>query len=162
MWGWRRPRGSRSPRCPARWSYETVLVVPPGHRLSESASAVPGDLAGEPLLAMEPGTNLRTFVDRLLGLSGVEARITMELDSVEAIKRMVEAGIGVALLPRVSVEAEAEAGRLVGLPLTGVPLPDREMLLLWRKDRRQDAILQAFLEPLLTPNLPRAPERGED
>ncbi len=128
--------------------YETVLVVPPGHRLARHAHAAPGDLAGEPLLAMEPGTNLRAFVDRLLAHSGVEARITMELDSVEAIKRMVEAGIGVTLLPKVAAESEAEAGRLVALPLSGVPLPDREILLLWRKDRNRSTILRAFLAPL--------------
>jgi DNA-binding transcriptional LysR family regulator len=129
--------------------YETALVVPPDHRLARQTQVAPTDLSGEPLLAMEPGTNLRAFVDRLLALSGVEAKITMELDSVEAIKRMVEAGIGVALLPRVAADTEAEAGRLVALPLSGVPLPDREIVLLWRKDRQKSTILQAALDAVV-------------
>lgn len=129
--------------------YETALVVPPGHPLAQNPSATPADLAGESLLAMEPGTNLRAFVDRLLTLGGVSARITMELDSVEAIKRMVEAGMGVALLPRIAAQSEAEAGRLVALPLSGVALADREILLLWRKDHSKNSILRAFLSPLV-------------
>ena len=129
--------------------YETALVVPPNHPLAHKLSATPADLSGEPLLAMEPGTNLRAFVDRLLALGEVETKITMELDSVEAIKRMVEAGMGVALLPKIAAQSEAEAGRLVALPLSGVPLADREILLLWRRDRAKSPILRAFLSPHL-------------
>jgi len=45
------------------------------------------DLAGCPLILMEEGTNLRTYVDRLLSAAGVEERVTMELDNVEAVFR---------------------------------------------------------------------------
>lgn len=125
--------------------YETVLVVPPGHRLQHLARVTPADLSGEPLLAMATGTNLRTYAEHVLADAGVAPKVTMELDSVEAIKRMVEAGLGVSLLPRVAISTEVGAGRLVALPLIGIPLPERHIVLLRRPDKHQAAPLTAFL-----------------
>lgn len=129
-------------------AYETVLVTPPGHPLGSGGPRSVAALDGEALLAMEVGTNLRGFVDRALALCGATPRIAMELDSVETIKRMVEAGLGVSLLPRVSVRDEAAAGRLSVAPLTDLPRPDREIVVLWRTDRTVSAAQQAFLDLL--------------
>ena len=98
-------------------------MVPAGHPLAARAGSAlhAADLAGSPLILMETGTNLRAYVDRLLSAAGVEEQISMELDNVEAIKRMIEAGLGVSLLPRVSVGAEVAEGRLVALRLADVP-----------------------------------------
>ncbi|WP_395137699.1 LysR substrate-binding domain-containing protein [Armatimonas sp.] len=125
--------------------YETVLTVPPGHALAARASATVAELAGEPLLAMTEGTNLRTYAEHVLADAGVAASVTMELDSVEAIKRMVEAGLGISLLPRVAVASEVAAGRLVALTLTGVPLPERHIVLLRRRDKHVTVPLLAFI-----------------
>ncbi len=126
-------------------AYETVLTVPPGHALAVQPSATVSELAGEPLLAMAEGTNLRTYAEHVLADAGVAASVTMELDSVEAIKRMVEAGLGISLLPRVAVASEVAAGRLVALTLTGVPLPERHIVLLRRRDKHVTVPLLAFI-----------------
>lgn len=126
--------------------YETVLAVPPGHKLATQATATVTELTGEPLLAMTAGTNLRTYAEHVLADAGVAASVTMELDSVEAIKRMVEAGLGVSLLPRVAIATEVAAGRLVALTLTGIPLPERHIVVLRRRDKHQTAPLLAFLQ----------------
>ena len=127
--------------------YDTCLVVPAGHRLAERAGHAlhAADLAGTPLILMETGTNLRAYVDRLLSAAGVEEQISMELDNVEAIKRMIEAGLGVSLLPRVSVGVEVADGRLVTLPLADVPRARRRIALVYRRDKYLTAALRAFL-----------------
>jgi DNA-binding transcriptional LysR family regulator len=126
--------------------YETVLAVPPGHALAAKNTTTVTELSGEPLLAMTAGTNLRTYAEHILADAGVAARVTMELDSVEAIKRMVEAGLGVSLLPRVAIASEVATGRLVALTLTGIPLPERHIVLLRRRDKHVGASLLAFLQ----------------
>ncbi len=132
--------------------YGTSIVVYPDHPLAEKAQNNTGvhatELAGSPLILMEAGTNLRTYVDRLLAAAGVVERITMELDSVEAIKKMIEARLGISLLPLVSVSAEVEAGRLIALPLADEPNSHRRIAALHRNDKYLTAALKAFLHLL--------------
>jgi DNA-binding transcriptional LysR family regulator len=132
--------------------YETRAVVPPNHPLAGRGSVAAGELAGSPLILMEAGTNLRTYADRLLSAAGVAEQATMELDNVEAIKRMIEAGLGVSLLPEVSVRAEVEAGRLDALTLGDVPrTAHRRVALVRRRDKYLPAALRAFVALLGEP-----------
>jgi DNA-binding transcriptional LysR family regulator len=125
--------------------YETCVVVPPGHPLAGAGAVRAADLSGSPLILMEAGTNLRTYVDRLLSAAGVEEQVALELDNVEAIKRMIQADLGISLLPEVSVRAEVEAGRLVALPLADVPRAHRRIALAHRRDKYLPAALRAFI-----------------
>lgn len=134
--------------------FETCVVVPPTHPLASRKSVGPEELAGNPLILMEAGTNLRTYVDRLLSAAGVAEQVALELDNVEAIKRMVEAELGLSLLPQVAVEREVEAGRLVALSLRNVPRAHRRIALVHRKDKYLSAAFRAFRE-LLTETTPR-------
>lgn len=131
--------------------YATVVVVYPGHPLADAGvdSISAADLAGSPLILMEEGTNLRTYVDRLLSAAGVEERVAIELDNVEAIKKMIEAGLGISLLPLVTVEAEVAAGRLAALALADVPKAQRRITAIYRRDKYLSAALKAFLEVLV-------------
>ena len=126
--------------------YETCVVVPPAHPLAARRSVSAAELAGSPLILMEAGTNLRTYVDRLLSAAGVEEQVAMELDSVEAIKRMIEADLGISLLPEVSVRAEVASGRLHALTLADVPRAHRRIALVHRRDKYLSATLRAFLQ----------------
>ena len=141
--------------------YETVVVVYPDHPLTQkkpgeqslsvaSTGVTAAELAGSPLILMEEGTNLRTYVDRLLSAAGVEERVTMELDNVEAIKKMIEAKLGISLLPLVSVETEVAAGRLTALPLADVPNTHRSITAVYRKDKYLSVALKGFLDLVLT------------
>jgi DNA-binding transcriptional LysR family regulator len=125
--------------------YETCVVVPPSHPLAKRDSVRAADLAGSPLILMEAGTNLRTYVDRLLNAAGVEEQVTMELDNVEAIKRMIEAELGLSMLPEVSVSAEVAAGRLVALKLVDVPQANRQIRIVYRKDKYLNLAMRAFI-----------------
>ena len=125
--------------------YDTCVVVPPGHALAKRGTVRAADLAGLPLLLMETGTNLRTYADRLLSEAGVAAPVAMELDNVEAIKRMIEAGLGVSLLPEVSVRAEVAAGRLYALPLWEGRKSVRRIALVQHPDKYLPIALRSFI-----------------
>jgi DNA-binding transcriptional LysR family regulator len=123
-----------------------TTVVPSGHPLAGRTEVGAAELADNPLILMESGTNLRTYVDRLLSAAGVQEQVTMELDNVEAIKRMIEAGLGISLLPEVAVRAEVASGRLVALKLADVPKSNRRIRLVYRRDKYLTVALRAFVE----------------
>ncbi len=129
--------------------YATVVVVFPDHPLACAATPVRTEqLEGSPLILMEEGTNLRRYVDRLLSTAGVAERVTMELDNVEAIKKMIEARLGISLLPLISVEAEVRAGSLIALPLADLPNAHRSVTAIYRADKYRTGAVLRFLEML--------------
>jgi DNA-binding transcriptional LysR family regulator len=128
---------------------ETVLVLHSGHPLARAVEAVRGaELAGTALLMMPPGTTLREHTDRLLAASGAQIEPDLELDSVETIKRMIEARLGIALLPRAAVEREAAAGALLVRPLAGPGEPYRRVTAIYRKDKYVTTAMRGFLAML--------------
>ena len=126
--------------------YETRVVVSVGHPLARLTTVHAAQLEGDPLILMESGTNLRTYVDKLLNEAGVEEQIALELDNVEAIKRMIEAELGISLLPEVAVRREMTTGRLVALKLADVPRARRQIALVHRRDKYLSVALKAFME----------------
>ncbi len=74
--------------------------------------------------------------------------MAMELDSLEATKRMVEEGLGVALVPLVTIERELEAGMLVKIEIVDAPPLKRPISLIYKKHRRRPRTVQAFIDTL--------------
>lgn len=87
---------------------EFRLIVPPGgrHRLAGAGSFRWADLAGESVVAFEAGTAVRAMIDEAASASdgGVTLNVVMELRSIESIKQMVKAGIGVGFVSRFALE----------------------------------------------------------
>lgn len=82
---------------------ELRLIVPPRHPLAGARGFRWRDLAGEPVVAFEAGTAVRMLIDRASAAAGVSLNVIMELRSIESIKRMVAAGIGVGFVSRFAV-----------------------------------------------------------
>lgn len=122
-----------------------VVLAPPDHSLAGSARVVPADLAGEPILLTEPGCNYRIMLERELAEARVEQAAALEFDGVEAVKQCVVAGMGVAMLPAVTVEAELERGELAALQWAGrnLAIP---VQMIRHKDKWVSPALAAFLE----------------
>ena len=72
-------------------------------------------LDGEPLVGYERDIPTRRETDRLLRRYGVEVRYVMELDNVETIKRVVEIGTGLAILPEPAVRPEVKSKTLAAV-----------------------------------------------
>ncbi|MBI4321162.1 MAG: hypothetical protein HY675_21945 [Chloroflexi bacterium] len=75
--------------------------------------------------------------------AGISPKPTMELDTIEAAKKMVEEGIGISLLPRVAILRELERGLLKEVPMSDAPSVKRVMLAIFRKDVELGRVTQA-------------------
>ncbi|MGW4562699.1 LysR family transcriptional regulator [Streptomyces sp. NPDC004561] len=118
-----------------------ALVAAPGHVLAGAALGT-ADLTGQPLLATEPGCAYRDLFER--ELTALEPVRFMEFGTIEATKRAAAAGLGIALLPEVTVAAELAAGSLVRLAWEP-PFTLRTQLA-WRAGKRLPAHARLFVE----------------
>lgn len=122
-----------------------VVLASLDHPLAGSARVGPADLSGERVLLTEPGCNYRLMFERELEESGVRPAATLELDGVEAVKQCVAAGMGFAMLPAVTVEAELGRGEVAALRWAGrehrIPVQ-----MIWHKDKWASPALAALLE----------------
>lgn len=121
-----------------------VIIAPPGHRLAGRERVQAEDLAGEPFLVTETGCVYRQMFESAFpaGTTG-RPRLAGELSSLAAIRRLVESGVGCALVPRL-VASEA-SGSLAASPWGGdvrsVPIS-----MIWRRQRVQPPALRNFLD----------------
>ena len=121
------------------------LVVEPGHPLVSLPTVKPSDLAGQALLLTEAGCGYRLKLDRILAMQNIRPGNVTEFSSVEAIKQCVAAGMGLALLPAISVARELRQNRLKSLHWAG-PALDIATHVLWHKDKWISPAMQAFVE----------------
>ncbi|MFF0204179.1 LysR family transcriptional regulator [Streptomyces sp. NPDC005017] len=119
-----------------------ALVAAPGHPLAGGPVAL-ADLAAGPLLATEPGCAYRDLFERELNSLGAPVAF-MEFGTIEATKRAAAAGLGISLLPEVTVAAELAEGTLVRLDWQP-PFTLRTQLA-WRSGKRLPAHARLFVE----------------
>jgi DNA-binding transcriptional LysR family regulator len=126
---------------------DITVIAPASHALANSSIVLPQDLHGETVLlpeAPESGCAYRGQFERQLGSARVLPAETMEFQSIEAVKQCVAAGMGVSVLPNVTVGAELKASKLAELPWE----EPFEVLtqMSWNKGRWESPALRAFLE----------------
>ena len=98
------------------WQEDYMLVVPAGHRLATAERGITlGDAVTEPLVVV-PGAQATQALFAACDEKGVRPRVVVDADNLEAVRRMVERGLGVALLPRTMAEA-TDARRVRALPI---------------------------------------------
>lgn len=101
---------------------DLVLVLPPDHPLARQRKPSLRSLDGLPFVAFDRDIPTRRWVDQALRRSGANVNHVMELDNIETIKRSVEAGLGVSILPEPALRNEVRAGTLVVRNLREGPL----------------------------------------
>lgn len=94
-----------------------VLICPTGHKLSKRVQVRTKDLNGLDFVLFERDTPTRKATDRILRSAGVEVKKIAEFDNIETIKRAVEVGFGVAIVPLPAVLDEQKAGELAVVKL---------------------------------------------
>jgi DNA-binding transcriptional LysR family regulator len=92
---------------------QLVAIASPRHRLAKQRTVSAYTLAGEKLILGERGGNTRRLIDQFFAEAGVTLRVAMELSRQAAIRRMVEADMGVGIVPLQSASEEVEKGKLV-------------------------------------------------
>jgi len=125
-----------------------VALVPPGHLLMRSGEISLQEIADEPFLTLKPGYGLRELVLNVLKKAGVTPNITVEVSQLDFLIGLVEAKMGLTILPKLAVARERNVKQL--------QISDRhafrELYLVWRKDipRESKAPLRKFIDILRT------------
>src|SRR5262245_56864563 len=94
-----------------------VAAMSPQHKLAAARMITLEELSTEPLILGEKGGNTRRLVDLIFEKSGLEPKVSTELQRTEAIIKMVELGFGVTVLPRSSVHEHVARGTLKAIPV---------------------------------------------
>jgi len=130
---------------------ELVIVAPPTHPIARRAPCPLAALHGQPFIGFDRDIPTRRLVDSLLRRHEVRVSYAMEFDNIETIKRSVEAGLGLSLLPAPTLAAEIRARTLVARTPAEGPFR-RPIGVIYRRTREPSAAGRAFLA-LLTSEL---------
>lgn len=123
---------------------EMIPVVWPGHPLMTARAPTLEDFARHYVLTREPGSGVRSAFEELAAEQDVRLAHTIELGTNEAVKQGVMAQLGVAVLPRLAVRLEIEAGLLGELALPGFPLR-HSWCSVYPRDRFPTPVTELFL-----------------
>jgi DNA-binding transcriptional LysR family regulator len=125
---------------------EIGLVAYPSHPFARSGRCTIAEAAREPIVLFDRGSSYYGMIHDIFRKAEVIPNVAMELDSLEATKRMVEEGLGIALVPLVTAERELEQGILVRVELTDLQPIRRPISLVYRKNRKRSRTVQAFVD----------------
>jgi DNA-binding transcriptional LysR family regulator len=125
-----------------------VVIAAPGHPLTEARKIQPKELSHETFLLREQGSGTRGVVERFFTGHKLSLPAHMEMDTNEAIKQAVQAGMGVGIISRHGIELELETKRLVVLDVDSFPII-RHWYIVHRKNKRPSVAAQEFERFLL-------------
>jgi DNA-binding transcriptional LysR family regulator len=123
---------------------ELALIVAPDHHLAEKTVVSVRELGAESFIAHNVPSPYREKVIRTFEKYKTPLNISMELPTLEAIKRFVERGMGVALVPRLSAQTEIARGQVKALAVREMKL-ERRLHLIYRKGATLSHAARAFL-----------------
>ncbi|TFW30869.1 LysR family transcriptional regulator [Massilia horti] len=123
---------------------ELAICTPPDHPLAQPGVATLETLRDADWILRERGSGTREVVEQLLTSQLGEIRLAMELGGTEAIKRAVEAGIGISCLPTIALSGAVERGHLVAVPTPFLHLT-RSMHILLHKQKYRTEGMESLL-----------------
>ncbi|MBC8142946.1 MAG: LysR family transcriptional regulator [Armatimonadetes bacterium] len=124
-----------------------ALILPPDHPLASRESVPLSELDGMPFVAFDHDIPTRGLIDSALAEAGASVEIVHEFDNIETVKRVVEIGQGISLVPEGTVVREVRDGTLVVRPLEGVTI-QRPTGVLLKKGRVPSNALSRFMNVL--------------
>lgn len=128
-----------------------VLAVPDGHPLAARRSITLDALAEERLLLLEDGHCLRDQALDVCHLAGASEKSGFQGTSLETLRQMVAANVGVTLLPMLAIQppvARSPDIRLIGF--AGAEPPSRRIAMVWRRSSAMTEFLQALAQLFAT------------
>lgn len=109
------------------------LVLPRTHKLARKRQLRWADLAGQPLVLLDAASGSRRLIDRALAEQGVQAQVVQEVGHATTIFRMLEAGLGMSVVPQLAIGPGDLGEALVQRPL--LPRVQRKLMLVHRRNR---------------------------
>ncbi|OGS98271.1 MAG: transcriptional regulator [Gallionellales bacterium RIFCSPLOWO2_12_FULL_59_22] len=125
-----------------------VVIAAPEHPLARLKRVRFSQLAPETFLSREPGSGTRSAMERVFAQHSIQPHIGMEMETNEAIKQAVRAGMGLGILSLHSIELELETKRLAVVNVEDFPLL-RHWFVVHRANKRLSGAAAAFKEFLL-------------
>lgn len=139
-----------------------LLVVPPGHPLEGKAALRQEDLEGSRVLLLADGHCLRAHAIEACHLRPNKDADDFSASSLSTLMRLVEGGMGVTLLPEMSVSSEAHSDLGLRVQRFAHPEPKRRIGMVWRRNcarKREYKLLAGAMRKLLqNPGRGAAPE----
>jgi DNA-binding transcriptional LysR family regulator len=123
---------------------ELALIVSPEHPLAKRDTVSVRELGAESFIAHNVASPYREKVVRTFEKFRTPLNISMEMPTLEAIKRLVERGMGVALVPRLTARPEIARQKVVALTVREMRL-ERSIHLIYRKGATLSHAARAFL-----------------
>jgi DNA-binding transcriptional LysR family regulator len=129
---------------------QLVAIVPPGHPESQRETLNYSDLLKYPFICREEGSGTREVIQEWLktarneDASEEELDISMELGSPEAVKGAVEAGMGISVVSRATIQKELKLGTLVAINLD--PVLERPFSFVHQKQKFRVRVMEELLE----------------
>ena len=124
-----------------------VMICAPDHPLATRRKVSFNDLEGTPFVTFEKDIPTRQAIDRHAAERRATLDVTMEFDNIETIKRSVEVGLGISVVPRGTVLQETRVGTLRAIPL--VPVCERSIGIIYKRSRPFTITTQRFVDVLL-------------
>jgi LysR family hydrogen peroxide-inducible transcriptional activator len=136
-----------------------VLAVPEGHALATAGELTLSRLSNEHLLLLEDGHCLRDQALEVCAMAGTGEKDGFRATSLETLRQMVAAGVGITLLPVLAVQPPVPTSASIRLVGFGAHPPSRRLAMVWRRSSARSGFLHSFADVLrdLPPGLLAAP-----
>jgi LysR family transcriptional regulator, transcriptional activator of the cysJI operon len=131
-------------------SHRLVLIAPPDHPFAKRSKLKIDDLQGQDFVHFERDVPTRKAIDKILRDHHVEVNKVAEFDNIETIKRAVEVGFGIAIVPHPAVVAAVAAEQLAVIKLAEKEW-ERPVGLIYRNDRTLSLAAKKFASLLEAP-----------
>src|SRR5215831_13301937 len=131
------------------FSRHDVLICHPQHPLAQRSTVLLKDLEVYPLILLDQRCASRRIIDELCAQARVRLRITMELSSIEVIKRFVRIDAGLSVVPAIAVQDEVQSGGLAAVALHDLHQHSQyKMGAIYKKGRYLSLAVRGFLQEL--------------
>lgn len=124
-----------------------VLIAPPDHKFATKKKVKVTDLNGQDFVHFERDVPTRKAMDRIFKANNIEVKKIAEFDNIETIKRAVEVGFGLAIVPEPAVSEARKAGSLIVIPLAE-DYWTRSVGVIHRSDRNLSLAAKKFVQLL--------------
>ena len=124
---------------------ELVVFCAPNHPLAQTGSACAAKLSRQQWILREQGSGTRLTFDQAMRHQRQPLTVRLELEHTEAIKRAVEAGLGIGCVSRLALRDSFARGNLVPIKTPELDLR-RQFCFIWQKQKYQSAAMREFLE----------------
>ncbi|UXE63904.1 MAG: LysR family transcriptional regulator [Woronichinia naegeliana WA131] len=132
---------------------ELALILPTFHPLAKVETIQKDDLYKLKFISLDSQSTIRKVIDKVLSQGGIDTkrlRVEMELNSIEAIKNAVQAGLGAAFVSTTAIEKELAMNVLHIAPIREVEVR-RTLYVILNPNRYRSKAAEAFIKEILPP-----------